>query len=321
MVRSSILSLLLMICWNAMGQTGADSANVKDSSALVRDTIVKPIIPWTSLPDSLRYRDTLPSFRRDTLGFSLSDAWNQPGAVFRDHPLYRFTQPTRLAVSYRQRTGKEALFYVMVGLLLFFAIIRNGFSRYIQDVFKIFFRTTVRQRQIKEQLLQSPLPSLLLNIFFMVSMGMFLALVIQNIGWSGGYSFWVLFLYSMAILVVMYFFKFVILKFIGWILQVRDAADTYIFIVFLTNKVIGMLLLPFIIVLAFTYGQISQVALTSGLLMIAGFFAYRYFLSFISVYRQLRISFFHFFLYLFAFEIVPLLLINKLLFTFLVETS
>ena len=150
---------------------------------------------------------------------------------------------------------------------------------------------------------------------------MFLALVIQNIGWSGGYSFWVLFLYSMAILVVMYFFKFVILKFIGWILQVRDAADTYIFIVFLTNKVIGMLLLPFIIVLAFTYGQISQVALTSGLLMIAGFFAYLYFLSFISVYRQLRISFFHFFLYLFAFEIVPLLLINKLLFTFLVETS
>jgi hypothetical protein len=34
-----------------------------------------------------------------------------------------------------------------------------------------------------------------------------------------------------------------------------------------------------------------------------------------------RISLFHFFLYLCAFEIIPLLLINKLLFRFLGETS
>lgn len=321
MLKSFILIFLLVVTSNAMGQASSDSSIVQDSVPVRRDSVVKPVIPWTGLPDSLRYRDTFPSFRRDTITLSSSTSWREPGSMFRDHSFFRFTNPARLAVSFRQREGKETLFYVMIGLLLFFAIIRNGFGRYIQDVFKIFFRTTVRQRQIKEQLLQSPLPSLLLNIFFMVSMGMFLALVIQNLGWAGGYGFWALLLYSMVILVVMYFLKFVILKFIGWILQVREAADTYIFIVFLTNKVIGMLLLPFIIVLAFTYGSISQVALTSGLLMIAGFFAYRYFLSFISVYRQLKISFFHFLLYLFAFEIVPLLLINKLLFTFLVETS
>ena len=320
MLKSFILFFVLVVTLNVMGQGSADSSILKDST-VKKDSLVKPLIPWSSLPDSLRYKDSLPSFRRDTITLASSTSWRDPGSLFKDHSFFRFTHPTRLAVSFRQREGKETLFYVMIGLLLFFAIIRNGFGRYIQDVFKIFFRTTVRQRQIKEQLLQSPLPSLLLNIFFMVSMGMFLALVILNLGWASGYSFWALLLYSMIILVVMYFFKFVILKFIGWILQVREAADTYIFIVFLTNKVIGIMILPFIIVLAFTYGSISQVALTSGLLMIAGFFAYRYFLSFISVYRQLKISFFHFLLYLFAFEIVPLLLINKLLFTFLVETS
>ena len=273
MVKTLILLILLFISIISGAQGRADSSVIIDSVPATRDSVVKPVRPRTIRPDSVHKQDTLSPFRLDTITVALSTTWREPGRLFKQHPFFRFTNPTRLGVSYRKREGKEALFYTMVGLLLFFAIIRNGFGRYIQDLFKIFFRTTVRQRQIKEQLIQSPLPSLLLNLFFMLSMGMFLALVIQNLGWSSGYSFWALLLYSMVVLVIIYFFKFVILKFIGWILQVREAADNYIFIVFLTNKVIGMLLLPFIIVLAFTYGGISQVALTSGLLMIAEFFA------------------------------------------------
>jgi hypothetical protein len=49
-------------------------------------------------------------------------------------------------------------------------------------------------------------------------------------------------------------------------------------------------------------------------------FLYRFYLSFATIERQLKISFFHFLLYLIGFEIVPLLLINKLLFRFLGES-
>ena len=100
-----------------------------------------------------------------------------------------------------------------------------------------------------------------------------------------------------------------------------DATNTYIFIVFSTNKIIGVLLLPFIILIAFTNGSVNATAITLGLFFIGVLLAYRYFLSFISINRLMRIDIFHFLIYLAAFEVLPLLLINKLLLTILRELS
>src|SRR5438105_4494823 len=121
------------------------------------------------LKDSLAFslRGSLPAVA-DT--FFIGDSF-----LYVNHPFFTFTNPVHLTVTVKQWQGKEVIFYTLIALLIFFAIIRNGFDRYISDLFKIFFRTTVRQRQIKDQLIQSPLPSLLLNLFFLLSTGMFLA--------------------------------------------------------------------------------------------------------------------------------------------------
>jgi hypothetical protein len=100
-------------------------------------------------------------------------------------------------------------------------------------------------------------------------------------------------------------------------LQASEASDGYIFIVFTTNKILGIALLPFIIVLAFTNGPITRAALTLGVGTLIGLLVYRYFLSYVTIHRQIRINFLHFIIYLAAFEIAPLLLINKLLLTIL----
>lgn len=270
--------------------------------------------------DTAAFRDTthyLPPFRRDTIWLAASANWQAPAARYQGQPYFSFTNPTRYTVSVRAWTGKEAIFYCIVGLLILFALIKNGFYRYIRDLYKTYFRTTIRQRQIKEQLLQSPLPSLLLNAFFLLSTGLFVALVFEYFRLGEQYAFWVLYAYSVLALLVIYAVKFVVLKFIGWILQASDVTDTYIFVVFTTNKIIGVSLLPFTILLAFSYGLLHFAALNLGIGLVAALFVYRYFLSYVSVHRQVRVSFLHFLLYLAAFEIAPLLLINKLLFTIL----
>jgi hypothetical protein len=240
--------------------------------------------------------------------------------ILSQHPYFSFTNPVRYSVSVKKWTGKETIFYSMIALLLFFSLIRNGFRKYIQDLMKIFLRTSVNQRQIKEQLLQSPLPSLLLNIFYLFSAGMFIPLLMSFFHLADGYNFWLLFVYSMLGLIIIYTLKFISLKMLGWIFQVNEAVDAYIFIVFTTNKVIGMVLLPFLVVMAFTFGFIYDAAMNLSIFLVVLLFAYRYFLSYISIHRLVRISFFHFLLYLFAFEIAPLLLINKLLFRISGET-
>ena len=94
----------------------------------------------------------------------------------------------------------------------------------------------------------------------------------------------------------------------------------YIFIVFATNKVIGIAILPFIVGLTFMGKPFYDMVFSLSLCMLAALFVYRFYLSFVSVRKQVSINFFHFILYIVAFEIAPLLLINKLLVSFFSET-
>lgn len=280
----------------------------KDSTAIARDSLAK--LDSIAVADSIKNTKVLRPSISLFKPLPFLSVWN-------DHPVFRFTDPMRYSVTEKKWIGKEAIFYSMIGLLLFFALIKNGFGRYIQDLFSSYFRTTVKQKQIKEQLLQNPLPSMLLNLFFTLSIGMFLALLFQYFKLGLEFNFWLLYLYCVVGLVCVYALKFVSLKLLGWIFQVSTTIDSYIFIVFTTNKIIGILLLPFLVVLAFTKGVVNEAAMSLSIMVVFGLIAYRFFLSFISIRGQIRLSFLHFLIYLFAFEIIPLLLINKLLFTFL----
>jgi hypothetical protein len=259
--------------------------------------------------------------KRDTIRIGLQFPFASDSFRFRKRLFYSFTNPVRYTISEKAWFGKDVVFYSVIALLLFFAFIRNSFSRYISDLFSSYFRTTVRQRQIKEQLLQSPLPSLLFNAFFVISTAVFLSLLFEHFGIAARLPFWLLVVYSAVAVTVIYGGKFLLLKFFGWVFQQSDATDTYIFVVFSTNKIIGILLLPFIILLAFTYGSVNAAAITLSIIVIVALFLYRFFLSYISINQTININFFHFLLYLTAFEILPVLLINKLLFTIIREIS
>lgn len=288
---------------------GIDSVLRNDSrfgnDSLLNDTthlIQLPVIKDTLLP-VLQYSFTSDSF------------------LYRKQLFFSFTNPVRYTISKKAWTGKEAIFYSVVALLLFFALIKNSFSRYLGDLYSSYFRTTMRQKQIKEQLMQSPLPSLFFNIFFVISTAVFLSLIFRSFGLAPKLPFWLLAAYSAAGLTIIYGGKFLLLKFFGWVFQMSDATDTYIFVVFSTNKILGVLLLPFTIFLAFTYGGINSAAVTLSLIVVGLLFLYRYFLAFVSINRTVRMDVFHFLIYLAAFEILPLLLINKLLFAFLSEIT
>lgn len=287
--------------------------NHKDSATLVADSL--------ALVDSLRKQDSIIILTK-IIHPGISLFRQQTDTTFLLlNPFFRFTDPMRYSITIKKWQGKEAIFYSMIALLIFFALIKNAFSRYMTDLFKTYFRTAVNQKQTKEQLLQSPLPSLLFNVYFVLSIGMFLALLLQYFKLGLDFNFWWLYFYCALGLVVIYLVKFISLKFFGWIFQVSDSTDSYIFVVFATNKVIGMALLPSLVLLVFTYGLIYQAAMSLSIMVVCALLIYRFFLSFISIRGRIHISFIHFFLYLLAFEIIPLLLINKLLFSFLGETS
>ena len=243
--------------------------------------------------------------------------------VLEHHPYFGFAAPvtTKGRSEIKQFTGKELLFYLIVLLLIIYALLRMTFPKYFIDLFRLFFRTTLKQRQIKEQLMQTPLPSLLLNCFFVVSGGLYITFLIQHYNFSQEQNFWLLFFYCCIGLSAAYFLKFIGLKVSGWLFNVEEAANSYIFIVFVVNKMMGILLLPFLILLAFTMGNVYTGGLTISWCIVGALLIYRFILTYSAIHNEVKVNLFHFFLYLCAFEIAPLLLVYKGLLLFFHQTA
>ena len=310
-------------------------AQVNDSSVKNVDSAVHERPNPARAADSVRKKrhltriDSSAEIKADTLGnvsaaAKMDTNWmliarQHPGRSFTRHAyqqnhLFGFSSKALLIKSDRKEfKGKELLFYALLALLLFFAFIRLSFPKYISDLFRVAFRTTLKQRQIGEQLVQTPLPSLLLNFFFLLAASMYISFVLGHYELSDNFSFWLLCLYCFLGLAIIYVIKFLSLKFFGWLFNITTTTDGYIFIVFMINKIIGIYLLPFLIMLAFASDDLYQVAFAFSYIGVLALLAYRFILSYGLARSQIRVNPFHFFLYLCAFEIVPLLLIYKAL--------
>ena len=210
-------------------------------------------------------------------------------------------------------SGKEYLFYYLIFLLILFGLMRRIFAKYFYDLFRVFFRTTLKQRQTQEQLLQSPLPSVCMNGFFVLSAGLYLSFILQYFQLSIAGNFWLQYLYCSIALASIYSVKFIGLKITGWLFNVSNATDAYIFIVFIINKILGVFLLPFLPLLAFTTDPLNGSAMIISWFGIGLLLIYRFILSYGAIRKEVKLNSFHFVLYIIGFEVVPLLLIYKLL--------
>ena len=219
--------------------------------------------------------------------------------------------PLSLGVELKKAKNNDTIFYGLVAMLLLLAFFKFFFPRYFTNLIRVFFNTSLRQCQLTDQLLQARLPSLLLNLFFIISGGMFIYFLLLHYNWVNEQNRWIIIGSCIGVLGLIYFLKFCILKFTGWVTGYHEETNTYIFIFFLINKIIGIFLVPFIILMAFADMAIVKVAVVISLIIIGFLVLLRFFRSYGLLQNQLKVSRFHFFLYILGIEILPLLLIYK----------
>jgi hypothetical protein len=224
-------------------------------------------------------------------------------------PIYQITQ-------FKKQIGKDELFYVLCGILFYLGLLRQLFPKYLNNLFAYFFQTGYRQKQMREQVIQGQLSSLLFNVLFFINGGVYIALIAQYLSIQV-FSFWLLVLYSSILLIIIFGGKFLILLAAGWIFNAKQAASAYNFIVFLINKVVAIFLIPIIWILAFSAKSYANIALQISFLLLAFLWLYRFFISLSTLRRELKISGLHFFLYICAVEIIPVLCIYRLMFQYL----
>lgn len=228
-------------------------------------------------------------------------------------PLYKNKKLQTYPGKIRIVKKDDLLFYCLIFILLFLSISKAAFPRYFNNIFSLSFQATFRQMQTREQIAQSELPGFMLNLLFILSGGLFIALLAEYYKWSN-LPLWHLFIYSSVILSLIYLTKFTFIQFAGWVFNAKTQAGEYSFVVFLVNKLIGILLVPFMFLIAYTDETLQKISVTLSVFSIVFLFLMRYIISMSRLRKNLHITAFHFFIYLCAVEIMPMLIVYKILF-------
>ena len=229
----------------------------------------------------------------------------------KDAPFYFIAEKKHFA-------GKEFVFYILCSVVLMLAIFKTFYKSYFNNLFRVFFNTSLRQTQLTDQLLQAKLPSLILNIFFTISAGIFLWLLFTYYHPPQLINTELLLLFCILGIGVLYFVKYCTLKFIGWLSTMQQTVDSYIFIIFLVNKISGIVLVPFLIILAFSLPLWIHYITTVAVFIIILFFLSRYIKTYGVLNNKLPLNAFHFLVYIIATEIIPILILYKVTIDYLI---
>ncbi|MCP9751729.1 DUF4271 domain-containing protein [Ferruginibacter sp. HRS2-29] len=220
-------------------------------------------------------------------------------------------QPVTMAIRPRKVMGEDGYFYLLLGITLLFGIVKAAYSRYFANLFRVFFNSSLRQSQLTDQLVQDQLPSLIFNLLFVLCGGLYLYFLIRFYGLIPSSTDWKLMGLCVLLFGAVYFVKYITLKFTGWITGYKQEADIYTFIIFLINKIIGICLLPVVIVLAFSEMQVASVFVMISAILVGVLLLMRFYRSYGLLEARIKVSRFHFFLYIFSVEILPLFIIYK----------
>ena len=230
------------------------------------------------------------------------------------HSFFRLDIPVRpWLISPRQRPATDWIFYLFTCCLFYVGIMRLLFPRYMGNLFLVFRNVVHRQKQLRDQVAQNALPSLLLNLFFCISGGIFLFFLwrpdLSNTQWPPYRAIFAL----IALLMAIGLGKYMLVMLTGWLSGRPKEATSYMFIVFMINKVGGILLLPVSLMLAYRMDADRAIWINIAWILVGILFMIRMFRAYDYVSKSLKINILHFIFMVFSFEVLPILLIGKAL--------
>ena len=219
--------------------------------------------------------------------------------------------PQALAIKVKKQQNVEYLFYIFTALFLLLGLLRSLFSRYFTTMFRVFFNTSLRQNQLTDQLEQATLPSLFFNIFFVLSIGLYIYILNEHNKIYFDVVNWTKLMLCVLSVAICYLVKYISLLFAGWLTNYKAEAKIYIFSIFLLNKIIGIVLLPFTILIGFSTNKIAHYATVVSLILLLVLLFTRFFKTYGLLQHKLKLNRIHFLTYIVCLEILPILIIYK----------
>jgi len=203
-------------------------------------------------------------------------------------------------------------FYLLLLLCLLLGIIRFSDPHYFQILLRAFQKPTTN-RHYKEQIQSATISNFLMNVFFAIVAGTFIYYASRQFYAKLTIALpdALLLTWLIAGMLLIYLVKYFVIRFSGWVFKVETITEQYLFNVFLINKIVGIVLLPFLIIMAFADSSWVSPLLVLSMVIIGLLLFNRYARSWQVFSSFFQYSRFHFFTYLCASEILPMAILVK----------
>ncbi len=201
------------------------------------------------------------------------------------------------------------LFLVVAGI----TVIKVFYSKIFKQLFNAFYSLAVTSQVVRDENILVQRASILLNIIFYGSAGLFLYYVSVRFNWNNPvFNEGILRFFFFAFVTAVFFsIKMLLLKVLSAIFEIEKPVSIYIFSIFLTNNMLGMFLVPLIACIAYVYSPYTNYVIYSSIAVILVAFGYLLYRAVAISSTLPRFSLYYLFLYFCTLEIAPLLLIIK----------
>lgn len=201
--------------------------------------------------------------------------------------------------------------YIPAALFISFTllvILRVFDGRRMNRLLGGFFRVASLGLLYREESMLLGRPALFLLINFLLNATLFITLsydYVEHINIA-------LFLQIAGMIVAIYLVKLIATRLIGSVFGWKDQASEYIYAILLSNKVLGIVLFPITLLLAFSHQIPDEWLIYTGLTFWGIFLIYRVLRSAMVVLSAPGVSLYYLFIYLCTLEIIPFVVLMKL---------
>ena len=214
----------------------------------------------------------------------------------------------------KNRENNDWVTSVLLFIVAIICIINVSYRNRLRQLFNAFVSNRFVGQMVREENVVFQRLSLFLSLLFLfvTSLFVFQAGRFYKVPFASNSSF-INYSVILILLFLFYFLKIVAYNFLGFLLKLEKEIREYIFSVLLYNHIVGLGLIPLVIVLAFVPHIAHQGVFILGGCFFAAAFALRTLRGWANVAGNGRFSMLYIFLYLCTLEILPLVVITKLL--------
>ncbi len=231
--------------------------------------------------------------------------------VLEDLPLDSLKQ--QLDIQPIKRSSNDHLpFYVLLFIVGIFGYVRFNFFSYLQSVQQSFFNINLTQQFFEEHFYSVSPASFFLNLNLVLIYSLLAYLAVRYFGklpHIGDMSLAGIILVSMLGISLSRYWAY---RITAYILPVEKTLLFYLFNIRIINYALGMVLIPFLFILAFADNMYLEGTIWGILIVVWTFVLYRCYRGLLIGEQIMKFNKFHFFIYLCTFEIAPILILYKI---------